>query len=482
MRGGPPATVLSSGETSLDARRDVGTSTRHAAGVLDEGVGASDMLREVGRDVVIAQGGRKRSRSSRRCRSGANALRQGLFRALDLGVSESESRATRTLESRSGDLAAWPRMFGTKPNTSEEGPRTLSGFLRGNAAEIADRWVERLRHQSASSALPTTELRNSMREFIEETARALEEDEARDVAAARARQHGEQRFHLGYNIDGLIREYGTLRDVLFEFAEAKGVPFETGEALDLSRILIEGIAGAAAQYSLERDAYTRSQAAQHVGFLAHEIRNPLQTAQLRIEMMDRRPGGPTPQDIQALKHALRVLRERIDNELFDVQLHTLPQPVFKKLQLRQVLESLVEDVTPQGAGKDVDIQVDVDPQLEIVADERLLDSALSNLVRNAIKFSPPGATVRVRCKKSLDRVVIEVEDKCGGLPEGAVEKMFSPFVQMGQERSGFGLGLAISKRAAELHGGGLRVHDVPGQGCVFILDLPLDASVPVPEQ
>ena len=321
-----------------------------------------------------------------------------------------------------------------------------------------------------------------MREFIEEAARALEEDEVRDVPAARARQHGGQRFHLGYNIDGLIREYGTLRDVLFEFADAKGVPFETAEALDLSRILIEGIAGAAAQYSLERDAYTRNQAAQHVGFLAHELRNPLQTAQLRIQMMDRRPGGPTPQDIQALKHALRLLRERIDNELFDVQLHALPQPVFKKLQLRQVLESLVEDVSPQGAGKDVDIQVDVDPQLEIVADERLLDSALSNLVRNAIKFSPPGAIVQVRCKKSLERVVIEVEDKCGGLPEGAVEKMFSPFVQMGQDRSGFGLGLAISKRAAELHGGALRVHDVPGQGCVFVLDLPLDASTPVPER
>jgi hypothetical protein len=185
--------------------------------------------------------------------------------------------------------------------------------------------------------------------------------------------------------------------------------------------------------------------------------------------------------VQALKRALRLLRERIDNELFDVQLHTLPAPVFRKLTLRQVVESLAEEVMPQGAGKDAEIYLDVDPQLEIVADERLLDSALSNLVRNAIKFSPPGGRVLIRAKKSLERVIIEVEDQCGGLPEGAVEKMFSPFVQMGQDRSGFGLGLAISKRAAELHGGGLRVHDVPGHGCVFVLDLPLDASVPVPE-
>ena len=118
-----------------------------------------------------------------------------------------------------------------------------------------------------------------------------------------------------------------------------------------------------------------------------------------------------------------------------------------------------------------------EPTLQIVADERLLDSALSNLVRNAVKFSAPGATVHLRAKQSVERVVLEVEDQCGGLPEGAVEKMFSPFVQLGQDRSGFGLGLAISKRAAELHKGDLRVHDVPGHGCVFVLDLPLEPSL-----
>jgi signal transduction histidine kinase len=370
-------------------------------------------------------------------------------------------------------------------STSSKAPpeRPLSSFLRENAAAIANRWVDRLRDQSASSALPTSELKNSMREFVEEVAGALEQDESSEVLlpAARARQHGEQRFRLGYNIDGLIREYGTLREVLFEFMEANGIPVSPQDALDLSGILIEGIASAAAQYSLERDAQTRTQAAEHVGFLAHELRNPLQTAQLRVEMMKRRGAGPTPGDVQALERALRLLRERIDNELFDVQLHAFPEPIFKKLLLRHVLDAVAEDVAPQGEGKDVEILVDADPTLEISADERLLDSALSNLVRNAVKFSAPGATVRLHAKQSEDRVVIEVEDQCGGLPEGAVEKMFSPFVQLGQDRSGFGLGLAISKRAAEVHGGGLRVHDLPGRGCVFVLDLPLDPSVHLQE-
>lgn len=376
-------------------------------------------------------------------------------------------------------------MIRPKSTSSEGRPAAapLSRFLRQSSAAIADRWVEKLRHQSASSALPTSDLRNSMREFVEEVSAALEQEEGAEALrpAARARQHGEQRFRLGYNIDGLIREYGVLREVLFEFIEGEGIAFSSADALNLSGILIEGIASAAAQYSLERDAKTRAEAAEHVGFLAHELRNPLQSAQLRLDMAERRATGPAPDDLQVLRRALRLLRERIDNELFDVQLRAFPEPVFKPLVLRKVLDLVAEDVAPQGAGKDVEILVDADPALEIVADERLLDSALSNLVRNAVKFSTPGAIVRLQAKHSIDRVLIEVEDQCGGLPEGAVEKMFSPFVQLGQDRSGFGLGLAISKRAAELHGGGLRVHDVPGKGCVFVLDLPLDPSLHLQE-
>jgi signal transduction histidine kinase len=53
-----------------------------------------------------------------------------------------------------------------------------------------------------------------------------------------------------------------------------------------------------------------------------------------------------------------------------------------------------------------------------------------------------------------------------------VERLFNPFVQAGADRSGFGLGLAIAKQVADAHEGAIRVHDLPGRGCVFVLDLP----------
>jgi len=72
-------------------------------------------------------------------------------------------------------------------------------------------------------------------------------------------------------------------------------------------------------------------------------------------------------------------------------------------------------------------------------------------------------------------VTIEVADRCGGLPAGAEDRMFLPFEQVGADRSGMGLGLAISRRCVEASGGTLRVRNEPGSGCVFVIDLARDA-------
>jgi signal transduction histidine kinase len=80
--------------------------------------------------------------------------------------------------------------------------------------------------------------------------------------------------------------------------------------------------------------------------------------------------------------------------------------------------------------------------------------------------------VALRVSSAGDLVRIEVEDECGGLPEGKAEALFRPFEQHGVDRSGLGLGLSISRRAVEASGGKLYVRDMPGVGCVFTIDLP----------
>jgi signal transduction histidine kinase len=80
--------------------------------------------------------------------------------------------------------------------------------------------------------------------------------------------------------------------------------------------------------------------------------------------------------------------------------------------------------------------------------------------------------VKLRASTRSERVLIEVEDQCGGLPAGATESLLQPFVQRGRNRTGLGLGLSICRKAVTMMAGELHIRDLPGAGCVFTIDLP----------
>jgi signal transduction histidine kinase len=115
---------------------------------------------------------------------------------------------------------------------------------------------------------------------------------------------------------------------------------------------------------------------------------------------------------------------------------------------------------------------DVDATLGVRVDRDLLLAALANLLQNAFKFTQDHTQVKLRAYALGGRVLFEVTDHCGGLPPGSAEKMFAPFAQHGEDRSGLGLGLFIARRSVEADAGTLSVRDVPGTGCVFTISLP----------
>src|SRR5690606_17930697 len=118
------------------------------------------------------------------------------------------------------------------------------------------------------------------------------------------------------------------------------------------------------------------------------------------------------------------------------------------------------------------ILVEADDALEIEADERLLVSALSNFVQNAVKFTRADGVVRIRGWRDGSAIALEVEDECGGLPSGTQAELFEPYVQRGVDRRGVGLGLAIAREAIERLGAEVLVRDLPGKGCAFGVRLP----------
>jgi signal transduction histidine kinase len=115
----------------------------------------------------------------------------------------------------------------------------------------------------------------------------------------------------------------------------------------------------------------------------------------------------------------------------------------------------------------------VEPDIEMVVDAEMLASAVGNLLQNAFKFTKPHTEVRLHAYRRDDRILITIEDHCGGLPPGAPTQLIVPFAQSSADRSGLGLGLDICRRSAEANGGTLRVRDKPGVGCAFTLELPL---------
>ena len=119
----------------------------------------------------------------------------------------------------------------------------------------------------------------------------------------------------------------------------------------------------------------------------------------------------------------------------------------------------------------------VDPALAVEVDPQLLASAVMNLLHNAFKNTPAGGNVILRAYAEGQRLLIEIEDECGGIPESNADLFRAFGDRRGTDRSGLGLGLSIARQAVRAHGGDITIRNMPGRGCIFAIDVPLAAGV-----
>lgn len=347
---------------------------------------------------------------------------------------------------------------------------------------LVERWIARVSGRLAPKSLPRPQLIDHMPEFLHELARAFGASEGGPPCQLPDRSpisqhHGTQRLLLGFDIGAVVAEFGAAAEAIWELARERGVAISIEEGLLLSRCINTGIRDSAEQYSLSRDREQRQLAARHFAFLAHELRNPLQSVRLALRILVEKGAVPPGRIRDVLDHGLLRLQDLIDNTLISMRPADAAEPVERRpFDLARIIGELVSDTALDREERGLDLRLEVEPALAGEGEPRLLRSALSNLLRNAIKFSRAGGTVTLRGRRFGGRVLIEVEDECGGIAPDKIHRIFDPFVQAGADRSGFGLGLAIAKQAAEAHRGSLRVANLPGKGCIFSLDLPLAAD------
>jgi signal transduction histidine kinase len=280
-----------------------------------------------------------------------------------------------------------------------------------------------------------------------------------------------QRYRLGFDVGEVIREYGLLHECILDAVTEAGHTLGLEDHRLIASALSDGVKEAVSQYVKQRDAELEREASAHIGFIAHEVRNGISAAWLTYLRMRQQHGQDA--SIDRLGRGLRGVAEVVDNALVQAWLGMGVEPSLQELPIRALLEELGLDLGADAQDRRVQLRLELPAELTISADRRLLRSAVSNLLTNALKFSPPGSTVTLHAWTAAGRLLVEVEDQCGGLPPGRAEELFSPLVQRHGNRFGFGLGLAIVLQAVQAHAGTAKVRDVPHVGCVFSLDLPV---------
>jgi len=294
-----------------------------------------------------------------------------------------------------------------------------------------------------------------------------------------AKEHGRELLQHGFTIDQVVHDYGDLCQSVTELAVEQSSPISNDEFRTLNRCLDNAIAVAATEFNAQRDnifADKDARANERLGFFAHELRNHLNSAMLALTAIKEGSVGQTGATGAVLDRSLVALRTLIDRSLSEARTAAGMPPRHRLFSLSEFIVEIQLAASLEARVRGCSLTVSyVDSKLALDADRELLLSALGNLLQNAFKFTHPGTEVLLRVFAQCDRILIEVEDKCGGLPSGDLERMFLPFTQSGADKSGLGLGLSISRRSVEANGGTLGVRDLPASGCIFTIDLPRHA-------
>jgi signal transduction histidine kinase len=358
---------------------------------------------------------------------------------------------------------------------------SLHHFLDEHRDQILERTQRRI--ASGSPAGTDDELIESIPELFDDLVAelrrqvGLERETQPTTLEKSATTHGAQRLRLGFTITEVVHDYGALCNSITELAEQEG-SITPKEYQTMNQVLDAAIAASVSEYSSlrdqEHDRRAEQQATEHLGFVAHELRNAISAALLSFDALRRGQVAIGGRTSNVLERSLLRLRGLIDRSLSEVRLKSGLALYRERTNFRQLLDEIEASVTVEMQAKGAHIVVEADPALEGAVDRQLLISALANLVQNGIKYSHDGATIRLRCKPGAGgRVTFEVEDECGGIAEDKLAELFTPFVRGTSETSGLGLGLAITRQAIEAHGGRVDVRNLPGRGCVFVVEIPV---------
>ncbi len=355
----------------------------------------------------------------------------------------------------------------------------LGELIARSGKQIEDRWLERVQRDIAGApGVELTQLRDGMPDYLRALGsmlRGAREDrwEKRGRAAWSnvAREHGVTRVRIGFDINQLVHEFVVLRQVISEHARQCHCEAEGAQPL-LADLLDAAIAASVQAYVDARDYDARRKQAENIGFVTHELRNPLSNAVMAVAQLVKQA---TPEQVplfENLQRSHKRLTEMIESVLHTQKLdagraHSRPVDV----ELGEVMDGALQAARSAAEQKGLAFHTNYDPKLVIHVDPNLTRSALQNIADNAAKYTDTGH-VDVTVERDHDQIVFHVRDTCLGLSQEELDTIFEPFERGNSGKSGTGLGLTIARRAVEAQGGSLHAESPHSSGCHFWFSLP----------
>ena len=362
----------------------------------------------------------------------------------------------------------------------------LHEFIAANREQIIDRTRERVKARPWPS-VSVAEIESGVPQFLTQIVEILQlttEPNPSDTAAvsAAAARHGAELLELGYNVSQVVHDYGDICQIVTQMAVEQNAPITVEEFHTLNLCLDIAIAGAVTEHARLTAATPSEDEMARVGESVHELRDSLNSALLAFHALRGGSVAINGSTGEILGRSLLNLRDLIDRAVSEVRM-TATEPRPERINLVAFLDEIGTTGFLHSEYRQVKLTIEpADSGLAVDADPLLLRSAVMNLVQNAFKYTPKGGHVCVRANANDQRLIIEVEDECGGIPLGKGD-LFKAFGdRRGADRSGFGLGLNIARSAMRTSGGDITNRNMPGKGCVFVIDLPLvTTAAPAPQ-
>jgi len=350
-------------------------------------------------------------------------------------------------------------------------PRLSSGAMEHGIPLFLDQLIQMLQadeRSGADAAVPTP------------GPRALR---SRNMGATAAR-HGGELLRDGFTIEQVVHDYGDLCQAITELAMEQHEPVGASEFKTLNGCLDHAIAEAVTEFGLRKDQLASDSGeramSERLGYIAHELRNCLNTAVLAYEAIKGGHVGLRGATSEVLERALGCLRDLIDRPFVAARLAAGAPAKLANVDVDAFVTELRLTISAEAKRTGCDFRVvTATPGLVVAADKQMLYSALSNLLRNAFAFTEPRGLVTLTSREAGGRVRFEIEDECGVLSPGVADALSLAGGEPA-DGQGVGRGLPIARRAIEAMGGTLSARAVPSGGCMFTADLPRGTAPATP--